>query len=249
MNVGDIYARLSIDNSDFTKKTEEAVGSIRKFGKFVDDIMTKTSNSVKGAGVSFKNVQDTVSDLAQEVKKAKPIINAPESDWKTYDTLHGYLAQIKERFKELGADGGTAFRKVRNEVDSALASASTVGNGLTAMRNQLRELGKEDATAATTQKMANLRLQVTKANNELKLMSQDGFQKAITSSQALFSVFQVGTGALNIFGVQSEKLNKTMVSSMGILQGLTTIQQLYSKGIFENITNILKETGVKIENT
>ena len=51
MNVGDIYATLGIDTSEFKKGTEEAVSSIRKFGKFVDDVMAKTSGSVKGAGV------------------------------------------------------------------------------------------------------------------------------------------------------------------------------------------------------
>jgi hypothetical protein len=249
MNVGDIYATLGIDTSEFKKGTEEAVTSIRKFGKFVDDVMAKTSGSVKGAGVSFKDVQNTVSELAQAVKRAKPLMTAPESEWKTYDTLHGYLEQIKKTFKELGDDGGSAFRKVRNEVDSALAGASQAGNGLTAMRNQLRQLGKEDYSAETAKKMADLRLQITKTNNELRNASKDGFAKTMNASRSLFSVLQVGIGALGMFGIESEKLNKTMVQSMGMLQGLTTIQQLYSQGVFTSTVNLIKETGAKVANT
>lgn len=249
MNVGDIYATLGIDTSEFKKGTEEAVTSIRKFGKFVDDVMAKTSGSVKGAGVSFKDVQDTVSELAQAVKRAKPLMTAPESEWKTYDTLHGYLEQIKKTFKELGDDGGSAFRKVRNEVDSALAGASQAGNGLTAMRNELRRLGKEDYSAETAKKMADLRLQITKTNNELRNASKDGFAKTMNASRSLFSVLQVGIGALGMFGIESEKLNKTMVQSMGMLQGLTTIQQLYSQGVFTSTVNLIKETGAKVANT
>lgn len=249
MNVGDIYATLGIDTSEFKKGTEEAVTSIRKFGKFVDDVMAKTSGSVKGAGVSFKDVQDTVTELAQAVRRAKPLMTAPESEWKTYDTLHGYLEQIKKTFKELGDDGGSAFRKVRNEVDSALEGASQAGNGLTAMRNELRQLGKEDYSAETAKKMADLRLQITKTNNELRNASQDGFAKTMNASRSLFSVFQVGIGALGMFGFESEKLNKTMVQSMGMLQGLTTIQQLYSQGVFASTVNLIKETGAKIANT
>ena len=249
MNVGDIYATLGIDTSEFKKGTEEAVTSIRKFGKFVDDVMAKTSGSVKGAGVSFKDVQNTVSELAQAVKRAKPLMTAPESEWKTYDTLHGYLEQIKKTFKELGDDGGSAFRKVRNEVDSALAGASQAGNGLTAMRNQLRQLGKEDYSAETAKKMADLRLQITKTNNELRNASKDGFAKTMNAGRSLFSVLQVGIGALGMFGFESEKLQKTMVQSMGMLQGLTTIQQLYSQGVFASTVNLIKETGAKIANT
>ena len=249
MNVGDIYATLGIDTSEFKKGTEEAVTSIRKFGKFVDDVMAKTSGSVKGAGVSFKDVQNTVSELAQAVKRAKPLMTAPESEWKTYDTLHGYLEQIKKTFKELGDDGGSAFRKVRNEVDSALAGASQAGNGLTAMRNELRQLGKEDYSAETAKKMADLRLQITKTNNELRNASKDGFAKTMNASRSLFSVLQVGIGALGMFGIESEKLNKTMVQSMGMLQGLTTIQQLYSQGVFTSTVNLIKETGAKVANT
>ena len=249
MNVGDIYATLGIDTSEFKKGTEEAVTSIRKFGKFVDDVMAKTSGSVKGAGVSFKDVQDTVTELAQAVKRAKPLMTAPESEWKTYDTLHGYLEQIKKTFKELGDDGGSAFRKVRNEVDSALAGASQAGNGLTAMRNELRQLGKEDYSAETAKKMADLRLQITKTNNELCNASKDGFAKTMNASRSLFSVLQVGIGALGMFGFESEKLQKTMVQSMGMLQGLTTIQQLYSQGVFASTVNLIKETGAKIANT
>ncbi len=249
MNVGDIYATLGIDTSEFKKGTEEAVASIRKFGKFVDDVMAKTSGSVKGAGVSFKDVQDTVTELAQAVKRAKPLMTAPESEWKTYDTLHGYLEQIKKTFKELGDDGGSAFRKVRNEVDSALAGASQAGNGLTAMRNELRRLGKEDYSAETAKKMADLRLQITKTNNELRNASKDGFAKTMNASRSLFSVLQVGIGALGMFGFESEKLQKTMVQSMGMLQGLTTIQQLYSQGVFASTVNLIKETGAKIANT
>lgn len=249
MNVGDIYATLGIDTSKFKKGTEEAVTSIRKFGKFVDDVMAKTSGSVKGAGVSFKDVQNTVSELAQAVKRAKPLMTAPESEWKTYDTLHGYLEQIKKTFKELGDDGGSAFRKVRNEVDSALAGASQAGNGLTAMRNELRQLGKEDYSAETAKKMADLRLQITKTNNELRNASKDGFAKTMNASRSLFSVLQVGIGALGMFGIESEKLNKTMVQSMGMLQGLTTIQQLYSQGVFTSTVNLIKETGAKVANT
>ncbi len=249
MNVGDIYATLGIDTSEFKKGTEEAVASIRKFGKFVDDVMAKTSGSVKGAGVSFKDVQDTVTELAQAVKRAKPLMTAPESEWKTYDTLHGYLEQIKKTFKELGDDGGSAFRKVRNEVDSALAGASQAGNGLTAMRNELRRLGKEDYSAETAKKMADLRSQITKTNNELRNASKDGFAKTMNASRSLFSVLQVGIGALGMFGFESEKLQKTMVQSMGMLQGLTTIQQLYSQGVFASTVNLIKETGAKIANT
>lgn len=249
MNVGDIYATLGIDTSEFKKGTEEAVTSIRKFGKFVDDVMAKTSGSVKGAGVSFRNVQDTVLELAHAVKRAKPLISAPESEWKTYDTLHGYLEQIQRTFKELGDDGGSAFRKVRNEVNSALAGASQAGNGLTAMRNELRQLGKEDYSAETAKKMADLRLQITKTNNELRNASKDGFAKTMNASRSLFSVLQVGIGALGMFGIESEKLNKTMVQSMGMLQGLTTIQQLYSQGVFASTVNLIKETGAKIANT
>lgn len=249
MNVGDIYATLGIDTSEFKKGTEEAVTSIRKFGKFVDDVMAKTSGSVKGAGVSFKDVQNTVTELAQAVKRAKPLMTAPESEWKTYDTLHGYLEQIKKTFKELGDDGGSAFRKVRNEVDSALAGASQAGNGLTAMRNELRQLGKEDYSAETAKKMADLRLQITKTNNELRNASKDGFAKTMNASRSLFSVLQVGIGALGMFGFESEKLQKTMVQSMGMLQGLTTIQQLYSQGVFASTVNLIKETGAKIANT
>ncbi len=249
MNVGDIYATLGIDTSEFKKGTEEAVTSIRKFGKFVDDVMAKTSGSVKGAGVSFKDVQDTVTELAQAVKRAKPLITAPESEWKTYDTLHGYLEQIKKTFKELGDDGGSAFRKVRNEVDSALEGASQAGNGLTAMRNELRQLGKEDYSAETAKKMADLRLQITKTNNELRNASKDGFAKTMNASRSLFSVLQVGIGALGMFGFESEKLQKVMVQSMGMLQGLTTIQQLYSQGVFASTVNLIKETGAKIANT
>ena len=249
MNVGDIYATLGIDTSKFKKGTEEAVTSIRKFGKFVDDVMAKTSGSVKGAGVSFKDVQNTVSELAQAVKRAKPLMTAPESEWKTYDTLHGYLEQIKKTFKELGDDGGSAFRKVRNEVDSALAGASQAGNGLTAMRNELRQLGKEDYSAETAKKMADLRLQITKTNNELRNASKDGFAKTMNASRSLFSVLQVGIGALGMFGFESEKLQKTMVQSMGMLQGLTTIQQLYSQGVFTSTVNLIKETGAKVANT
>ncbi|OPZ94520.1 MAG: hypothetical protein BWY74_00507 [Firmicutes bacterium ADurb.Bin419] len=249
MNVGDIYATLGIDTSEFKKGTEEAVTSIRKFGKFVDDVMAKTSGSVKGAGVSFKDVQNTVTELAQAVKRAKPLMTAPESEWKTYDTLHGYLEQIKKTFKELGDDGGSAFRKVRNEVDSALAGASQAGNGLTAMRNELRQLGKEDYSAETAKKMADLRLQITKTNNELRNASKDGFAKTMNAGRSLFSVLQVGIGALGMFGFESEKLQKTMVQSMGMLQGLTTIQQLYSQGVFASTVNLIKETGAKIANT
>lgn len=249
MNVGDIYATLGIDTSEFKKGTEEAVTSIRKFGKFVDDVMAKTSGSVKGAGVSFKDVQDTVTELAQAVRRAKPLMTAPESEWKTYDTLHGYLEQIKKTFKELGDDGGSAFRKVRNEVDSALEGASQAGNGLTAMRNELRRLGKEDYSAETAKKMADLRLQITKTNNELRNASKDGFAKTMNASRSLFSVLQVGIGALGMFGFESEKLQKTMVQSMGMLQGLTTIQQLYSQGVFASTVNLIKETGAKIANT
>lgn len=115
---------------------------------------------------------------------------------------------------EVGVSGTGSIKSIKTELKEAKADAI-------AMARAFGENSKEANLAAS--KVAKLTDEVEDLGLKIKSLNPDKFQRLATLGQGIASGFAAATGAVALFGSESEELNKTMIklqSAIAISQGV-----------------------------
>ena len=66
--------------------------------------------------------------------------------------------------------------------------------------------------------------------------------------RGIVAVAQLVTGTLAMFGIENEKLEKSMVQLIGVAQALATVEDIYARGKFQVMLTTVKDTAAKAAN-
>ncbi len=172
------------------------------------------------------------SDLDVSIKKAQELGKVAEADAKKYDALGDAIkAGVTDELKAAGLTAKTFS-------DALTKGATATSNGFKSLRTQLQEAkndmvrfgqGTKEFDEARN-RAANLKAEIADMNDTLAALDPDAKAKAFNQfGQAAFGAFQVATGALQAFGIESERVNKLAQQFQGfinITQGLSQLGQL-----------------------
>ena len=158
-------------------------------------------------------------------------------------SLNKGVQQTTKEFEKL--DKAVKGIKGDNQLAKSLDASKEItktGNSFQSLRQQFKEATKEvenltlkfgaldERTIAAAQKAEGLASQISNINKQIAAVSPEGkFQAIQNLGGAIAGVFQVATGALQAFGVESEQATKIAAQFQGALNifgGLSQLTQL-----------------------
>lgn len=208
---------------------------INKIGKMANEnIIVKFQ--VEGADKFNKDIEKS-ADVILDVAKANKIAD------QSSDELAKSIGQTANQLQILGKEGKTStdeFNKLNTSLKNQISSYEKVSTGATSMRSSIRatrgELAKMllsgEANTAQLYKMAKAGGELTDAmgdaNQAIAAMASDTFplDSMLQGVQSITAGLQVAEGAMALFGVENEDLQKTLVKLNALMAITTGLQQL-----------------------
>lgn len=191
---------------------------------------------VEGADKFNKDIEKS-ADVILDVAKANKIAD------QSSDELAKSIGQTANQLQILGKEGKTStdeFNKLNTSLKNQISSYEKVSTGATSMRSSIRatrgELAKMllsgEANTAQLYKMAKAGGELTDAmgdaNQAIAAMASDTFplDSMLQGVQSITAGLQVAEGAMALFGVENEDLQKTLVKLNALMAITTGLQQL-----------------------
>ena len=214
---------------------------INKIGKMANEnIIVKFQ--VEGADKFNKDIEKS-ADVILDVAKANKIAD------QSSDELAKSIGQTANQLQILGKEGKTStdeFNKLNTSLKNQISSYEKVSTGATSMRSGIRATREElakmllsgEANTAQLYKMAkaggDLSDAMGDASQAISVMASDTFplDSMLQGVQSITAGFQVAEGAMALFGVENEDLQKTLVrlnALMAITSGLQQLQNSLQK--------------------
>ena len=211
------------------------------------DLLTKLGAVEKSTAEEFKRIneantaslQKAASTTAKEFDKAAAAIKSVKAD--------NGLAKSLDVTKEVAAFG--------NGMKSIKAQLREAVNEAQALAEKFGEL--DPRTLAAAKRAGELKDQIGDVNAQIAALSPEGKFKAIQNvGAAIGGAFQVATGALQAFGVESEtatKIAQQFQGALNIFAGLSQVAQL--KDSFTalsgaiGLTTAAKKTDIAVTET
>ena len=214
---------------------------INKIGKMANEnIIVKFQ--VEGADKFNKDIEKS-ADVILDVAKANKIAD------QSSDELAKSIGQTANQLQILGKEGKTStdeFNKLNTSLKGQISSYEKVSTGATSMRSGIRATREElakmllsgEANTAQLYKMAKAGGELTDAMGDasqaISVMASDTFplDSMLQGVQSITAGFQVAEGAMALFGVENEDLQKTLVklnALMAITSGLQQLQNSLQK--------------------
>lgn len=140
---------------------------------------------------------------------------------------------VSQSFSEMSA----TVEKANKTMDT---SVNQVNKSLGEMKRELRELRNTSFAGKTIEeikevraRMADLTDRIGDFQAQVKTASADRIPALINGLQGIVAVTQGVTATLGLFGIENEKLEKSMIQLIGASQALSTIYDLYEKRTFK----------------
>ena len=214
---------------------------INKIGKMANEnIIVKFQ--VEGADKFNKDIEKS-ADVILDVAKANKIAD------QSSDELAKSIGQTANQLQILGKEGKYStdeFNKLITSLKNQISSYEKVSTGATNMRSGIRATREElakmllsgEANTAQLYKMAKAGGELSDAMGDasqaISVMASDTFplDSMLQGVQSITAGFQVAEGAMALFGVENEDLQKTLVklnALMAITSGLQQLQNSLQK--------------------
>jgi len=197
---------------------------------------------VEGADKFNKDIEKS-ADVILDVAKANKIAD------QSSDELAKSIGQTANQLQILGKEGKTStdeFNKLNTSLKGQISSYEKVSTGATSMRSGIRATREElakmllsgEANTAQLYKMAKAGGELSDAMGDasqaISVMASDTFplDSMLQGVQSITAGFQVAEGAMALFGVENEDLQKTLVklnALMAITSGLQELQNSLQK--------------------
>lgn len=191
---------------------------------------------VEGADKFNKDIEKS-ADVILDVAKANKIAD------QSSDELAKSIGQTANQLQILGKKGKTStdeFNKLNTSLKNQISSYEKVSTGATSMRSGIRATREElakmllsgEANTAQLYKMAKAGGELTDAmgdaNQAIAAMASDTFplDSMLQGVQSITAGLQVAEGAMALFGVENEDLQKTLVKLNALMAITTGLQQL-----------------------
>jgi hypothetical protein len=194
--------------------------------------------------VVIKFTSDT-SGLKDSVAELQKIGKLSDEDAKKFQMMEGFAEGIADALKEAGVDAKT-FNK---EIKSATDSGKSLRTQFMEARNEAVKLSREFGATSTqarnaAKSAALLKDEIDDMNAVLGALNPEAKLNAFVNlGQGVQGAFQAATGALQVFGVENERITKLAQQFQGVLnltQGINSVLQL--KDVYTQLRLVLGVT-------
>ena len=159
--------------------------------------------------ILIKFTSDT-SGLKDSVAELQKIGKLSEEDAKKFQMMEGFAEGVADALKEAGIDAKTLNKEIGNTVNSGKSLKAQFSDAKNEAVKLSREFGATSVEARNAAKSAALlKDEIDDMNGVLKALNPEAKLNAFVNlGQGVQGAFQVATGALQVFGVENERITK-----------------------------------------
>ena len=196
--------------------------------------------------ILIKFTSDT-SGLKDSVAELQKIGKLSEEDAKKFQMMEGFAEGVADALKEAGIDAKTLNKEIGSTVNSGKSLKAQFSDAKNEAVKLSREFGATSVQARNAAKSAALlKDEIDDMNGVLKALNPEAKLNAFVNlGQGVQGAFQVATGALQVFGVENERITKLAQQFQGVLnvtQGINSVLQL--KDVYTQLRLVLGVTTV-----
>jgi hypothetical protein len=198
---------------------------------------------------------ETISALKEELKKQNKELENMSVGTDAYKKQEQAVASLKSQLNILTSETKKQTKELENQSkgQASLNRNLDVANmNLKEMQNELRTLRnikfdglKPEEIKMVKDQMANLTEGIRDFQEQIKTASESGIPGIVAGLQGIIATTQLVTGTLNLFGVENEKLEKSMVQLIGISQALATVEDVIAKRKIQVMAIQIKDMAIK----
>lgn len=229
-------ASSGVDNLE--KKGEEGMNS------FDNSTKTATSSIQKQAQEISKRNADVQKMLKDEMQDLTELKARRDRAFGTKE-IREYDRRIQETGRRIKAMGGT-FNELK----------SVANMNLREMQLELRKLRttkfdnlNEQEIAGIKNRMATLTDGISDFRKQVKVASADNIPALVNGFHGIISAVQITVGALSLFGIENEKLQKATVQLISVSQGLSQLYIFMEAQTLQRTRLAIQNIGLRIKET
>ena len=196
--------------------------------------------------ILIKFTSDT-SGLKDSVTELQKIGKLTDEDAKKFAQMEGFAEGVADALREAGVDAKTLNKAITDSANSGKSlrtQFSEAKNEAVKLSNQFGVFSKEAREAA--KRAALIKDEIADLNANLDALNPEAKLNAFVNlGQGIQGAFQVATGALQVFGVENERITKLAQQFQGVLnltQGINSVLQL--KDVYTQLRLVLGVTTV-----
>ena len=199
--------------------------------------------------ILIKFTSDTTG-LKDSVAELQKIGKLSEEDAKKFQMMEGFAEGVADALKEAGIDAKTLNKEIGSTVNSGKSLKAQFADAKNEAVKLSREFGATSVQARNAAKSAALlKDEIDDMNGVLKALNPEAKLNAFVNlGQGVQGAFQAATGALQVFGVENERITKLAQQFQGVLnltQGINSVLQL--KDVYTQLKLVLGVTTVAQE--
>ena len=196
--------------------------------------------------ILIKFTSDT-SGLKDSVAELQKIGKLSEEDAKKFQMMEGFAEGVADALKEAGIDAKTLNKEIGSTVNSGKSLKAQFSDAKNEAVKLSREFGATSVQARNAAKSAALlKDEIDDMNGVLKALNPEAKLNAFVNlGQGVQGAFQAATGALQVFGIENERITKLAQQFQGVLnltQGINSVLQL--KDVYTQLRLVLGVTTV-----
>lgn len=194
--------------------------------------------------ILIKFTSDTTG-LKDSVAELQKIGKLSEEDAKKFQMMEGFAEGVADALKEAGIDAKTLNKEISSTVNSGKSLKAQFADAKNEAVKLSREFGATSVQARNAAKSAALlKDEIDDMNGVLKALNPEAKLNAFVNlGQGVQGAFQAATGALQVFGVENERITKLAQQFQGVLnltQGINSVLQL--KDVYTQLRLVLGVT-------
>ena len=194
--------------------------------------------------ILIKFTSDT-SGLKDSVAELQKIGKLSEEDAKKFQMMEGFAEGVADALKEAGIDAKTLNKEIGSTVNSGKSLKAQFSDAKNEAVKLSREFGATSVQARNAAKSAALlKDEIDDMNGVLKALNPEAKLNAFVNlGQGVQGAFQAATGALQVFGIENERITKLAQQFQGVLnltQGINSLLQL--KDVYTQLRLVLGVT-------
>ena len=194
--------------------------------------------------ILIKFTSDTTG-LKDSVAELQKIGKLSEEDAKKFQMMEGFAEGVADALKEAGIDAKTLNKEISSTVNSGKSLKAQFSDAKNEAVKLSREFGATSVQARNAAKSAALlKDEIDDMNGVLKALNPEAKLNAFVNlGQGVQGAFQAATGALQVFGVENERITKLAQQFQGVLnltQGINSVLQL--KDVYTQLRLVLGVT-------
>lgn len=196
--------------------------------------------------ILIKFTSDT-SGLKDSVAELQKIGKLSDEDAKKFQMMEGFAEGVADALKEAGIDAKTLNKEIGSTVNSGKSLKAQFSDAKNEAVKLSREFGATSVQARNAAKSAALlKDEIDDMNGVLKALNPEAKLNAFVNlGQGVQGAFQAATGALQVFGIENERITKLAQQFQGVLnltQGINSVLQL--KDVYTQLRLVLGVTTV-----